>query len=179
MRTTTVSHFEHFSLTAVSAFFALFRRKKTEIFANLGVILIFKCVKINFKQFDKSKFEIEFTQIICLTQTKYLPAGAYPPCRRSPARLPHASVGLAFWTTFSANIADFSGFFHPFCVNKKLKTHLREHSRQSPVPKIRSCFLSEFSACRSVLPRFFFLLSGASFFFLSQKKEERCGKNMF
>ena len=29
---------EHFSLTAVSAFFALFRRKKTEIFANLGVI---------------------------------------------------------------------------------------------------------------------------------------------
>ena len=71
------------------------------------------------------------------------------------------------------------GVFHPFCVNKKLKTHLREHSRQSPVPKIRSCFLSEFSACRSVLPRFFFLLSGASFFFLSQKKEERCGKNMF
>ena len=33
-----VSHLEHFSLTAVSAFFALFRRKKTEIFANLGVI---------------------------------------------------------------------------------------------------------------------------------------------
>ena len=69
---------------------------------------------------------------------------------------------LLTWHTF--------GVFHPFCVNKKLKTHLREHSRQSPVPKIRSCFLSEFSGI--VRTCFFFFLWFA-FFLLFQKKEER------
>ena len=62
------------------------------------------------------------------------------------------------------------GVFHPFCVNKKLKTHLRELSRQSPVPKIRSCFLSEFSGIGRTC--FFFFLWFA-FFLLFQKKEER------
>ena len=62
------------------------------------------------------------------------------------------------------------GVFHPFCVNKKLKTHLREHSRQLPVPKIRSCFLSEFSGNGRTC--FFFFLWFA-FFLLFQKKEER------
>ncbi|MBQ9692370.1 MAG: hypothetical protein IJV70_04355 [Clostridia bacterium] len=37
--------------------------------------------------------------------------------------------------------------------------------------KPRACLRERVSACRSGLPRFFFLLSGASFLFLSQKKE--------
>ena len=48
------------------------------------------------------------------------------------------------------------GVFHPLFSNLKLKTHLREHSRQSPVPKIRSCFLSEFSGIGRTC--FFFFL---------------------
>ena len=62
------------------------------------------------------------------------------------------------------------GVFHPLFSNLKLKTHLREHSRQSPVPKIRSCFLSEFSGIGRTC--FFFFLWFA-FFLLFQKKEER------
>ena len=45
------------------------------------------------------------------------------------------------------------------------------------VPKIRSCFLSEFSTSRSGLTRAFFLLSGASFFFLFRKKGRKMRKN--
>jgi hypothetical protein len=65
------------------------------------------------------------------------------------------------------------GFLDPIFANKKLKTHLREHSRQSLVPKIRSRFLSEFSV---VVRTCFFLLFGAFFFFLqkeSKKNAER------
>ena len=69
---------------------------------------------------------------------------------------------LLTWHTF--------GLFHPLFSNLKLKTHLREHSRQSPVPKIRSCFLSEFSGIGRTC--FFFFLWFA-FFLLFQKKEER------
>ena len=45
--------------------------------------------------------------------------------------------------------------------------------------KIRSCFLSEFSVCRSVLPRTFFLLFGSFFFFLLRKKEEKRTKKKY
>ena len=69
----------------------------------------------------------------------------------------------------------FSGFFIRFSLTK-LKTHLREHSRQSPVPKIRSCFLSEFSGNGRTC--FFFFLWFA-FFLLFQKKEERNERKNF
>ena len=85
---------------------------------------------------------------------------------------PSARFGrLVFSDHFFCKHSIHSDFLQTIFANKKLKTHLREHSRQSPVPKIRSCFLSEFSVVGRTR---FFLLSLFRFFpFSSERKRER------
>ena len=99
---------------------------------------------------------------LCLCYQRNQASLRYPPSARFGR--------LGFLDHFFCKHSRLFGLFHPFCVNKKLKTHLREHSRQSPVLKIRSCFLSEFSGNGRTC--FFFFLWFA-FFLLFQKKEER------
>jgi len=98
-----------------------------------------------------------------------------PPCA---IRLPHASVGLDFWTIFSANIVYFRAFSS---VLRKHKTKNALAGAFSAVTCSQNSLvlLSEFSACLSVLPRSFFLLFGSFFFFLSRKKEEKRTKKIF
>jgi len=63
--------------------------------------------------------------------------------------------------------------FHPFLCKRKAKTHLREHSRQSPVLKTASRVLrARFLRVVKILPRFFFLLSLVHFFPFSFSKEK-------
>jgi len=91
---------------------------------------------------------------------------------------PSARIGrLGFLDLFFCEHCRHSDFLHQIFANKKLKVHLREHFRQSPVLKIRSCFLSEFSV---VVRTRFFLLSLVPF--LSSffgKKEERNEQNRY
>ena len=128
----------------------------------------FVCANIAIKPPDETVIFVRtyhgITPNILLTQyIPSLPAGARLPAFRTlRSAWFFRPLFLLTWHTF--------GLFHPFCVNKKLKTHLREHSRQSPVPKSRSCFLSEFSGIGRTC--FFFFLWFA-FFLLFQKKEER------
>ena len=66
----------------------------------------------------------------------------------------------------------FSGCFIRFTLDLMLWGVAGATRQYFMYDKIRSCFLSEFSACRSVLPRAFFLLF-ASVFLLSFSKEGR------
>ena len=105
-------------------------------------------------------------------QIKFFAAGRSPLCLQALACPPSARFGrLGFLDHIFCKHSIHLNFLHPIFANKKLKTHLREHSRQSPVPKIRSCFLSEFSVVGRTR---FFLLSLFRFFpFSSERKRER------
>ena len=70
----------------------------------------------------------------------------------------------------------FSGCFIRFSLDLMLWVVAVATRQYFVCEKRRACLCERVSACRSGLPRAFFLLSGASFFFLSRKKEERCGK---
>ena len=73
----------------------------------------------------------------------------------------------------------FSGCFIRFTLDLMLQGVAGATRQYFMYDKIRSCFLSEFSVCRSVLPRSFFLLFGSFFFFLLRKKEEKRTKKKY
>ena len=62
------------------------------------------------------------------------------------------------------------GVFHPLFSNLKLKTHLREHSRQSLFPKFARAFWANFQGL--VAPVFSSFFGSLSFFFFRKKKKE-------
>ena len=82
-------------------------------------------------------------------------------CRRSPARLPHASVGLDFWTIFSANIVYFRAFSSVLRKHKTKNALAGAYSGDTVFLKPRAescerCFqvtLSRLSEHRCVSPR--------------------------
>ena len=80
-------------------------------------------------------------------------------------------------TRFTVSLLAIFGMFFPFYADLMLWCVAGATRQYFMYDKIRSCFLSEFTVCRSGLPRSFFLLSGASFFFLSRKKGRKMRKN--
>ena len=79
----------------------------------------------------------------------------------------------------SVKMLAFSGCFFRFTLDLMLWGVAGATRQYFMYDKIRSCFLSEFSVCRSVLPRSFFLLFGSFFFFLLRKKEEKRTKKKY
>jgi hypothetical protein len=94
---------------------------------------------------------------------------------------PSARFGrLGFLDIFFCEHRILSDFLHPIFTNKKLKMHLRELSREFPVPKtarllMRARFLR---AVPSYHGFSFFFLERLSSFFLKRRKKD-AEKNMF
>jgi hypothetical protein len=88
---------------------------------------------------------------------------------------PSAHFGrLGFSDHFFCEHRIHSDFLHPFFANKKLKTHLRELSRELPVPKtarllMRACFLRAVPFYHGFS---FFFLERLSSFFLKRRKKD-------
>ena len=99
-------------------------------------------------------------------------------CRRSPARLPHASVGLVFQTIFLQTQCTFALFCVKYPENESVGVaFLQKCMHCTPICslKMRAESCERFSASLSVFPRPFFLLSLVTFFpfsFVKEKEKE-------